>query len=221
MRRSLGRAVCCAVVAVSLTHLALAGESLLSVSFAKDAWSPADWVIAHNPTVPHVGKWIQRDTCIENETPTDPAHKSALDETLTTMIYGKKFAGNYTVSATFEIGAGAAPGIILAQDWAPDAAGQPQYGEFYEAIIYEQGINLWHHFARDGKRTYELAAYSKFALKADTPYKLQALRKGKTLEISVDGRNVGVLIPALVDELFLGVEGCEGVCRVSDFAVVR
>jgi hypothetical protein len=137
------------------------------------------------------------------------------------MVFATKLAGDCTVSATFEIGAGAAPGIVLAQDWAADAEGRPQYGEFYEVIIYEKGINLWHHFARDGKRTYELAAYSTFALQPDTRYKLQVHRKGQTLDIAVDGHQIGVLVPALADQLFAGVEGCEGICRIYDFAVAR
>jgi hypothetical protein len=215
--------LCCAVLLLGLASAAAADEpeTLLSVSFGQDAWSPADWVIAKNPTVPHLGAWVQRPTCIENETPADPALAASLDHTLTTMVYARQFAGDLTVSATLEFGAGAAPGIVVAQTWAPDEEGRPQYGEFYEVIIYEQGLNLWHHFPRDGEPTYELAAYARFPLKPDTPYKLTAQRKGQTLEMSVDGHQVGVLIPPLAPELFLGLEGCEGICRATDFAVTR
>ncbi|MBI3923355.1 MAG: hypothetical protein HY318_18180, partial [Armatimonadetes bacterium] len=171
--------------------------------------------------VQHPGKWIQRDTCIENVTPADPAKRSSLEDTLTTMVYSKKFTGDYTIAATFEIGAGAAPGIVLAQDWAPDDKGQPTYGEFYEVVIYEKGINLWHHFAREGKRLYEKSAYETFPLKPDTPYKLEVKRKGKNLEFSIDGHQMGLLVPSLSDELFVGIEGCEGVCRIMDFTVTR
>jgi hypothetical protein len=171
--------------------------------------------------VPRPGKWIQRDTCIENETPADPVKRSSLEETLTTMVYGKKFAGDYTVTATFEIGAGAAPGIVLAQDWTRDDKGQPTYGEFYEVVIYEKGINLWHHFAREGKCLYEKSAYETFPLKADTRYQLTVRKKGKSLAFLIDGHEMGVLVPALADELFVGVEGCEGVCRIMGFTVTR
>jgi hypothetical protein len=201
--------------------LAASAETLVSVTFDQKGWDPGTWVIAKNPGVPHLGKWVQREKCIENETPTDPARKSALDATLTTMVYGKRFAGDCTAAATFEIGAGAAPGIVIAQDWAPDAEGQPQYGEFYEVVIYEKGVNLWHHFTKDGKPLYELTAYCNFSLKADTAYKLQVTRKAKTLEMSIAGQRMGVLVPALANELYFGVEGCEGVCRVYDFAVTR
>jgi len=211
---------------ISLLLLCLAAacsaqETLLSVSFARDAWDQSAWVIAKNPTVEHYGKWVQEDHCIRNETPTDPAKQSALDETLTTMVYGTSFGGNFTARAKLEIGPGAAPGIILAQDWTPDAQGRPQYGEFYEAIVYEKGINLWHHFARDGKRTYEKWAYSSFALEPNHPYTLQVVRKGSTVEIGIDGRSIGVIVPTLTPELYLGIEGCEGTCRVYDFAVVK
>ena len=54
-----------------------------------------------------------------------------------------------------------------------------------------------------------------------THYKLQVVRKGKSLEMSIAGQQIGVLIPALANELYYGVEGCEGVCRVYDFAATR
>jgi hypothetical protein len=211
-----------AVMLLSLAGAALAAESLVSVKFTPDGWDPAAWTLCKNPTVEYLGKWIQRDDCIENVTPTDPAKKSALDQTLTTMIYNTKFSGNWTATATFEIGAGSAPGIMLVQDWAPDAQGRPQYGEFYEVIIYEKGLNLWHHFAgEDGKRTYEKTSYSTFALQPDTHYTLQVRRQKQSLQMTVDGHIVGVLLKPLPDELFIGVEGCEGVSRVYDFAVER
>ena len=205
----------------ALCAAAHAAEPLLSVSFAEKAWDPAAWTLCRNPTVDYLGKWVQHDTYVENETPADPAKRSALEGSLTTMVYTTKFTGDYTVAATLQIGAGAAPGIIIAQDLTTDDKGRPQYGEFYECIIYEKGLNLWHHFARDGKRTYEKTSWSDFALKPDTPYKFEVHKKGKSLLLSVDGNDVGVLIQTLPDELYLGVEGCEGICRAYDFSVTR
>jgi len=39
--------------------------------------------------------------------------------------------------------------------------------------------------------------------------------------MTVDGHTAGVLIHSLADQLVLGVESCEGVCPVTDFAVTR
>lgn len=205
----------------ALCAAAHAAEPLLAVSFTEKGWDPAAWTLCRNPTVDYLGKWVQHDTYVENETPADPAKRSALEGSLTTMVYATKFSGDYTIAATLQIGAGAAPGIIIAQDLTTDDKGRPQYGEFYECIIYEKGINLWHHFAKDGKRTYEKTSWSDFALKADTPYKFEVRKRGKSLLMSVDGHNVGALILTLPDELYLGVEGCEGICRAYDFSVTR
>ena len=215
----IGKIALCLGLLLGLFALSFCEEPLLSVSFAKDAWNPADWVLAHNPTIAHLGQWVQRDDCIENATSADPAKASSLEESLTTMVYSKPFAADFTASATFRIGPGAAPGIVLAQDWAPDGDNRPQYGEFYEAIIYERGINLWHHFAQDGKRTYEKSAFYEFELKPNASYEFTVRRKGQALEMSVDGHKAGVLVHTLPEKLFLGVEGCEGVCQVMNFKV--
>ncbi len=234
MKLRFAKLICAALLLAMVAGYVGAAEPLVALTFTRDGWNPAAWTLCKNPTVEHLGKWVQRDDCIENETPADPAKKSALDQTLTTMIYNTKFAGNWAATANFEIGAGSAPGIVLVQDWAPDAQGRPQYGEFYEVIIYEKGLNLWHHFATpEGKRTWEKTCYGSFALQPDTRYTLQVRRKGKHVEMTVtlavghvpeerpQQHVVGVLINSLPDDLFLGVLGCEGVSRVYDFAVER
>ena len=221
MNHRIAKLLGCALLLVAFATCAGAAETLVSLKFTPDGWEPAAWTLCKNPTVEHLGKWVQRDDCIENETPADPALKTKLDQSLTTMVYNTKFAGNWTATATFQIN-GSAPGLVIAQDWAPDAQGRPQYGEFYEVIIYEKGINLWHHFATpEGKRTYELAVYSTFELKPDPRYTVTVKRKGKRLEMTVDGRIVGTTLSALPNEVFLGVLGCEGVSHVYDFTVER
>jgi hypothetical protein len=213
---------------LSLLTAPVVAETVVDLKFTPDGWDPAQWTLCKNPTVEYLGKWLQRPDCIENVTPDDPAKKNALDQTLTTMIYNQQFSGNFTASATFQIGAGSAPGILLVQDYALDAQGRPQYGEFYEVIIYEKGLNLWHHFPRDDKPTYEKTAYSNFALKPDTSYRLTVERKGKSVAMTVTPvgeqeplRHVGILLNTLPNDLYLGVMGCEGVSRVYDFRVER
>ena len=221
MKHRFVKLICVALLLVVMASHAGAAESLVSLKFTRDGWDPAAWTLCKNPTVEYLGQWVQRDDCIENWTPPDKKTQ-ALDQTLTTMIYNTKVSGNWTATATFEIGAGSAPGIVIVQDWAPDAQGRPQYGEFYEVIVYEKGLNLWHHFAgADGKRTWEKTCYGTFALKPDTHYTLQVRRQKQSLQMTVDGHIVGVLLKPLPGEVFVGVEGCEGISRVYDFAVER
>lgn len=209
-----------------------AAETVVDVSFADGAWDKSVWTMAKSPIVDYFGDWIQLQTCIENVTPEDPKERSKLVGTLTTMVYHTPITGNWRASATFEIGSGAAPGIIIAQDIAPDAQGRPEYGIYYEAIIYEKGINLWYHFAQeDGKRKWHKALYARLPLQADTPYTLRIQRSGQSLDLQVLGpraegeavilQQVGVMLPTLTDGVYLGIEGCEGVCRALDFKVER
>jgi hypothetical protein len=219
MRLRAVKLICVALLLVVLAGYVGAAESPVSLKFARDGWDPTAWTLCKNPTVEHLGQWVQRDDCIENWTPPDKKTQ-ALNETLTTMIYNKPVSGNFLATATFEIGAGSAPGMVLVQDWAPDAQGRPQYGEFYEVIIYEKGLNLWHHFATpEGKRTWEKTCYGTFALQPDTRYTLQVRRQKQSLQMMVDGHIVGVLLNALPADLFVGVLGCEGISRVYDFAL--
>jgi hypothetical protein len=221
----------CALILMILCAHAPAAEAVVDVSFAEGAWDPAVWTMAKSPIVDYFGDWIQRDNCIENVTPDDPEKRHALDGTLTTMVYKTPFSGNWTVSATFEIGPGAAPGIVIAQDIAADDQGRPEYGIYYEAIVYEKGINLWYHFAQDdGKRKWHKALYARFPLQPDTPYTLTIQRKGQALDLQVLNpaaadqqalQQTGLTLPTLPGEVYLGIEGCEGICRTLDFKVIK
>jgi hypothetical protein len=227
-----------AFILVAGAGVASAAETVVSLKFTPGGWDPAAWTLCRNPTVDHLGKWVQLADCVQNETP--GGNVQALEQTLTTMVMNNKVSGNFTATASFEIGAGSAPGIILAETIAPDAQGRPQYDGFYEVIIYEKGLNLWHHFTPGSKPPYEKTAYADFALKPDTRYVLTVTRKGKHLELRVGpaivpaqpamvpappvetvGGRLGVLVSALPEELYVGVLGCEGVSRVYDFSLTK
>lgn len=218
MKRSLALVAIGIVIVLLVATIATAEETLVSLKFGQGQWDPAQWTLCTNPGVDHLGGWVQGPDYIQNES---PGNTQALEQTLTTMIYNTKLTGNFTASATFEIGAGSAPGIILAQDYAPNDKGRPQYGEFYEVIIYEKGLNLWHHFPGEHKPPYEKTSYSNFELKPDTHCTLTVKRQKQSVEMAVDGHIVGVLLNTLPEDLFIGVEGCEGISRVYDFSVTR
>jgi hypothetical protein len=198
---------------------------IYSCTFAAGGWSRADWVPVKHPAVPHFGDWVQQDGRIANEVPRDAtppelAGKRAA-ETYSCMLYKEPAAGNVTITSTMAFADKTAPLILLVPELPQSAQGPREFGEHYEIIIYDQGVNVWRYFAQKGKLTFRRAAFATFPLQKDTKYTLEVKKTGKTLTVSVAGHTFGFFDDALPDTFYTGITGCEGLNYFYDFAVRR
>ena len=195
-----------------------------SCAFTAGQWNRADWVPVKTSKAEALGGWIQQDDCIVNEVPQGVVpgeFTGKLAETYSSMVYKEKAAGNVTVAATMAFTCKMAPLIVLAPDLPENARGQKQYREHFEIIIFNEGVNVWHHFVQDGKLTYRKAAFATFPLEKDTKYTLVVKKTGKTLTVSVAGHTFGYFDDALPDSCYVGITGCEGLNRFYDFTLQR
>jgi len=215
-----------AMMVFIVTALAMAGQGF-DGSFARNQWKPDNWMRVKSPRWEHFGGWAQKDDCIENETPVGANPKELLGklaaQTYASMVLKEKFKGNVTVSAKMEFTDRMAPLIVIAPELGKSAKGVSEYREHFEIVIFDKGVNVWHHFFAAGKPAWKKAAYSRFTLKPNTRYtlkvKLARTPRGKMMTVFVDGHEMGYMDESLPDEFYVGVTGCEGVNRFYDFAV--
>jgi hypothetical protein len=201
-----------------------AASSLYSFNFSDGNWSRADWVRVKNPRGEHFGDWVQHEDCITNEVPgsiVPGEFQGKLEETYSSMVYKEKVTGNVTIRSTMAFAYMMAPLIVLAPELTENTHGQKEYREHFEIIIFNEGVNVWHHFIKDGKLTVRKAAFARFPLEKDTKYLLEVKKTGKTLTISVAGHTFGYIEDALPDSFYVGITGCEGLNRFYDFTVRR
>ena len=55
-----------------------------------------------------------------------------------------------------------------------DKKGRAEYREHFEIVIFDKGVNVWHHYYENGKPFWKKAAYSKFVLKPNVKYEVKA-----------------------------------------------
>jgi hypothetical protein len=209
---------------VSVDAADSAAGPIYCCTFTTGHWNRADWIRVKNPHG-DFGDWIQRDGCLVNQvpdgaTPIELKGKRAA-QTYASMVYKEKVTGSVAVTSTMAFADEMAPLIVLAADLPENAKGQKEYAEHFEIVIFNKGVNVWHHFAKDGKLTYRKAAFADFPLEKDTKYKLEVKKTGKTLAVSVAGHTFGYVDDALPDAFYVGITGCEGLNRFFDFSVRR
>ena len=202
-----------------------AANTIYSCAFTSGSWERSDWTLVKKSKSDHGGGWVQQEGCIANETPAqatpeDLQGKRAA-ETYSSMVYKNKVTGNVTVAATMAFAHKMAPLIVLAPELTVNAEGRKEYSEHFEIVIFNEGVNVWHHFVKDGKLTYRKTAFANFRLEKDTKYTLEVKKSGKILTVSVAGHVFGYADDALPESCYVGITGCEGLNRFYDFIVRR
>ena len=221
MRRSIRLVF--SLILIALTGCAICGDTVVSARFDKAGWNPADFILVKSPRWEHVGTWVQEDTCIRNAVPPNVTERELQGkraaETYTSMVYRERIRGDFTVKASVAFAHRMAPLIVLAPELGTSRTGKHEYREHYEIVLFDKGVNVWHHFYNENKPSWKKVIFVQFALQKNTSYVLTVQRKGKSLNINVDGHDFDVLLDASPEDVYVGITGCEGVNWFYNFEI--
>jgi len=217
------------ITAFIFSTTCISAADLFNAAFEKGKWDSNDWLMVKSSRWDYMGEWIQKDDCIVNKIPADATPEEMLNkragETYTSMIINKKFSGNLKVSCQMSFEHRMAPGIIIAFDPVKDGKGRSEYREHFEIILYDKGINVWHHFFVDGKQQWRKKAFLDADYKPSTKYNLivtlSYTARGPVMKLEADGKVFGYIEDGLPKEFYLGLVACEGVNHIYDFKVTK
>ena len=140
------------------------------------------------------------------------------------MVLKDKVEIGQTVSSVMGFDWRMAPLIVLAEKLDKAETGEPVFGEHWEIVLYDEGLNVWHHMIKDGKPFWYKAAYLKGPFEKNTRYNLEVkvtkTRKGvKEMTLKCCGYEIGYIDNDLPDSFYAGIIGCEGRNMFYDFKV--
>lgn len=197
--------------------------STLSYSclFAAGAWNPEDWLPVSSPRWSHEGTWLAEPDHIRNQVPADatPAEMQGprAGETYASMLYREPVECALRVRAEMAFDQCMAPLIVLATEPVLEACGRRVYREHVEVVLFNEGINIWHHRWSAQRGPYwHRAAWARFAVDAHTRYVVEVEREGPALAVHCGMHSVGVRLD-LPERLYAGITGCEGTNRFYAF----
>lgn len=199
----------------------------LYCSFAQGQWDPDQWIMVKSPRWGHCGKWVQKESWIENAVPSDASNKELIGklagETYTSMVMKAKRSGSVRLRSTMEFADRMAPLIVIAPELGADKNGYPEYREHFEVVLFDKGVNVWHHQYSQGKASWEKMGNCRFSVEPGKKHELTVTlkheSKGKQLIVTVGQFSLTVMSEALPDSYYVGFTGCEGVNRFYDFRV--
>ena len=194
-----------------------------SCSFGRNLWQKNDWLYVRSPRWQDTSSWEQHDDGISNVIPDDlkvedtQMGRDRTGETYLSMLLKRPVQGNCRINCTCSFADRMAPLLVLSQELSP------VHHDHLEVVMYDRGVNLWHHYFIDGKPSWELLGYMDLELLPDTRYKLEAelyhTSKGAFITMSCQGHSFGCKIGKWPTTYYTGVTACEGRNTFYDFSL--
>lgn len=215
------------LIAVLVISFSLNAAAKVDVSFARGGWCSNDWILVKGPRWDYMHGFVQRKDCIENECPPlsgEEIFRHHAGKVYSAMVLKERAEIGQTVSSEMSFDWRMAPLIVLAEKLGTAVTGEPTFGEHWEIVLYDEGLNVWHHSIRDGKPFWHKAAYLKVPFRRDVRYNLEVkvsrTRKGmKEMVVKCGGQEIGYVDNDLPDSFYAGIIGCEGRNRFYDFKI--
>ena len=199
-----------------------------SVSFAENRWDRKTWIMVKSPRFSHKGAWIQEKDHIRNAIPGDITEEQSLGrnagDSYCSMVWHEKIKGvrKVAINAAMSFDDRMAPLLVIAPEIGADENGYPEYREHWEIVLFDKGINIWHHQYADGKPSFYKAANLAAPFPAKTKIEMEVTINltGKTpyLEVTVGEQKIGCAVPQLKESFFVGLTACEGINRFYNFS---
>lgn len=181
-------------------------------------FTPGNWEdkinYAYSARFDVMPKFTQEVDCIKNE-PNDGAYFGHDNISLLTR---EKYSANITLELTCSLVGSACPVILLVKD-AEEKNGALIYKEYIEVVLWNGGVTLWYFWNTDEGVKWHRVARTLFPVAENEKHKLKVYIEDKYLKITTGENYLLVRISELYDEFHVGVNACEGVCKLYDFTI--
>lgn len=196
-------------------------QSLYQCTFTPEGWHQDDWIQVRGPRWDHPGGWEQQSDHISNCVPADATAEEMIGpragEVYSSMIVDRPPVTDLLVRTTTSFDYRMAPLIVLTGPLGADKAGHPEHREHIEIIIYDKGVNIWHHTWENETPSWVKAGWCDFPLEAGRRYLLEVENVGQLLTVRVDDHTFGCHLAGFDTDVQAGIIACEGVNRFYDF----
>jgi len=197
----------------------------VDVSFATGKWDPADWKVVKGPRWDYCHGFSQKDGWIENETPDGMAPEEIFRKCGSTVYSGMVWKDRFPIGTTLSMTTGwdwrMAPLMVIAPELGVSKDGKhPEFREHWEIVVYDDGLNVWHHYWTKEKGPHWIKAAS-MMLPKDLKFKpnvkhtltVRLLKNGKghkEMVCTCNGYLLQYADDSLPDAFYAGILGCEG-----------
>ena len=186
----------------------------MKIAFQKNKPWRERFLVANCYRWDSVPDFIEEENCIVNRGSTDIA--TGFENA--SLILKEPFTGDTHISVDCSFDAWGAPLVVIAKDIEKDEMGRYRYREYYEVVLYEEGVNVWR-LTTDGENTvtWKKTMSVDFPVSAGDVHTLTVDIVGDTLEITADEHKMTVALPDMFSCYYVGIDACENINRFYEF----
>ena len=185
------------------------------ISFAAKAWEDSGLVYAYTRRFPQTPVFTQHFDHVENRA--DPEGPGGYENI--SLLTERKYQAGTTVTSTMEFEGLGAPIIMFSETMERDEDGTLRFDDYFEVVLYKNGINVWRHFRTDGVCSWHKRLGIQYPVAAGEKHLLSVEVKERMLCITLDGQTNFLRVEDLFESFCLGVTACEGIARLYEFSV--
>ena len=135
------------------------------------------------------------------------------------IVFPEKYGYGTKISVCCSFEEYAAPMILISMDNEEDENGRLRTLEYYELVIWKNGLNVWRHSTDKRAASFYKLLGADFRLESGIRHILSAEIREKNILIDIDGKKFDIWAADLTDCLSLGYAACEGICRLYEMSV--
>ena len=188
------------------------------ISFKKDAWDEGAVTHAYTYRFPFTNRFIQMDGYIENainaEMPDGFDYLSLLSR--------EKYPLGTKITVNCSFSGNAAPLFVVAESLDLCEDGAYRYGNFFEIVLYKNGINVWRMWREEnGDVAWHKRLSARFPVTENQLHKVSVSLDKGYITVSIDDMLFSLRADDLFESFHLGITGCEGPCRFYDMEIEK
>lgn len=188
----------------------------MKICFQRDAWDESAVTHAYTYRFPYTNRFVQRDTCIQNGE--NPAMPDGFD--YLSIMTREKYPLGTTITTRCSFSGDAASLLIFADALDACEDGVFRYGNYFEVVLYKNGINVWRLWRReDGEVTWHKRLGVKFPVREQETHTLCVTPSENEILIVLDEMRITLRVEDFFPAFHLGLTGCEGPCSFYDMTV--
>lgn len=188
---------------------------LKKIEFRPGKWE-SELAYAYTYRFPETPVYVQESDHVHNRKISEEqfGYDNISVMTRETYGYGTK------VSTTCSFDSFGAPLITIAEALHDEKDGSLRYGDYFEIVLYEKGVNVWRmHMNADHKVTWHKSLGVEFPVAAGEKHLLSVELKENYMVIEACGQKMTHRADDLPERFHVGVDACEGINRFYDFTI--
>ena len=186
----------------------------MKFNFMSGAWDKDLLVSANCYRWQEVPSFVQEEDALVNRR--NPSCETGYENA--SLMLKTPLCGNYHLEAVCSFDAWGAPLIVIAEDLSEDENGLLRYREYYEVVLYENGINVWRlRTDKNDHVTWKKLMSVDFPVTPKEKHTLSVDVLADSLEITADGKKMSLFLFERFPSYFVGIDACENVNRFYSF----